>query len=485
MNLELLVSECEEMVRAAAVTKVRAKLSSLNTARVPRSLRLRFANLCRRTDMLNIGIKLLSPVARPNRGPWKKDATAQELSEYAVLLQKSGAVREALWILTQIDPVQAPESLLFRSFCHFNRWEYEEAVPLLWKYAELEQRPYQNMVGRVNLAASLVSIHDPQAMDVLQDCLERAKESKLGRLQANCLELRAQMHFHSGRWSEAKADLQTASELAAENSGLDQFLIRKWQAIFTSFEAKRPDALLEFREQAVKRRQWESVREADRFLLKIEFSNERFERLRFGTPFKRYREQLERDYPHAELNHFIMLGQPKDLVLDLTRGEFVGGRQVEQPSRKCHELISVLMSDFYKPFALSALFSELFPGDYFDLASSSHRVRQIVYRTRCWIEKNNLGLNIEESAGRYRLRLADDLAILVPFSFGALSAESLRLDRLRERFGASKFSTRQVRSTLDLSASCCKSLLNWAVTNGHVNRLGSGRATVYRFKAAA
>lgn len=486
MELEPLLKECEELVRAGKIASVRSRLAAVNTAQIPRQLRVRLANLCRRTDMLNMGIKVLSPVARPDHGRWTTNATAQELAEYAVLLQKSGAVREALWILNQIDPVKAPETLLFRSFCHFNRWEYGDTVELLRKYAAMETRPYPKLVGLVNLASALVALQAwPEALDVIEDCFKRAAEIKARRLQANCLEMKAQVHFHAGRWDEAKADLQAAADLATGNTGLDQLLIRKWQAVFSSFESKNPGPLLAFRDHAIGFRNWESVRETDRFLLKIEFSMDLFDHLRFGTPFAPYRLQLEHDYPAAEQKRFLMIGRPEEFLFDLSQGKIAGGRPVEAPSRKSYELLNILMTDFYKPFPLSGLFSELFPGDHYDLNSSPHRVRQIVYRTRQWIQESGLGLAITEETGRYRMSVEFGTGVLVGIQGGPPSPEALRLDKLRVEFGQRHFSPREARAALDLSATSLKDLMSWALEQGHVVRERGGRASVYRFKAAA
>lgn len=477
-------NQIEALIRGGDLINARKQLGELNIPQIPRELSLKFANLCRRTDLLNLGLRILAPIVRRDRKALSSEASPGELSEYAVLLQKSGAIREALWILSQIDSTKSPETLLYRSFCHFNRWEYADAAELLTQYLTLQTLPYENFVGRVNLASALVALNRwDQAYDLLSHGIAEAQTAGYSRLQTNCLEMRAQVHFAKGQMSEARNDLNEATKLSSANIGLDQVLVRKWAAFFESLEQNSVDPILNFRAFAVGRKQWESVREADRFALKVDFERARYDYLRFGTPFERYREKLEQDYPGVERSASLLLGSGQGQILNLTTYHFSGSPGISEPTDKPYQLLCILLSDFYKPFALGGLFSELFPGEHFDVKSSTHRVRQIVYRTRLWIKDNKLPLEILEEAGRYSLKLNSDLGVLVPLDRTPMSTEASRVKLLRLRFGDSQFSSRQATAELGVSSSSFKNLIGWAQREGIVTRLNAGRAVCYRFNS--
>lgn len=481
MDFELLASDCERLIRSGAITEARARLALVSAKRVPRPLRARLANLCRRVDLLTNGLQLLSPVVQSKRGKWGREATAHELSEYAVLLQKSGAVREALSILSQIDKRLVPEAFLYQAYCHFNRWEYEDAVPLLRHYCAIEDRPYQRAIGEVNLASALVAVREESALEQVNLCLETATASGMHRLRANCLELRAQLHLQRDDTARARLDLEEAAQLAAGNVALDQLLIRKWRAVFEAREMNDVGPLVRFRELAVERAQWESVRETDRLLLRLQFSTARFDHLRFGSPFIRYQQTLETEFPQAERKAYLLYGESKAL-LDLSHDQILG-TGLKAP-RNSFALLATLASDFYKPFSLSGLFSELFADEHYDPWSSPQRVRQTIYRTRGWLEESGLKLSIDEQDGRYRLVLGSGAGVLLSLFAEAPTESSSRLLQLRQRFGTKAFSPADARAALDLSASTIKTLIQRATGKGEVERLRSGRATLYRFRAA-
>jgi hypothetical protein len=482
--LDDILRDCEAEIRGGQINSVRKKLSGLNTAQVPRQLRLPFANLCRRTELLNLGLKLLASIVRPDKTKWRTDASPAELSEYAVLLQKSGAVREALWILSQVDVHSAPEALLFKAYCHFNKWEYAEAAEGLQQYTALEQRPYQRLVGSVNLAAAQVALSRwTEALQTLNDLIRAAMEGGYTRLQANCLEQRAQVRFHQGDLNAARADLSEAAALSGSHMGLDQLFVRKWSSIIAAVEEKSPQKILEFRAEAVARGQWESVREADRYALKTGFEKDRFHRLLFGTPFARYREQILQESGRTLEQRILLAGDADGKIFDLQSGKFITPGMRENPSEKTHQLIAILMMDFYKPFATGGLFSELFPGEHFDFNSSMHRVRQVIYRARQWIAENELPMAIEENEGKYALKLAPGAGILVPYDQSAVTTETLRLEQLQSHFGGKEFSRDEACNVLGFSPTSFKSLMGWALQNERIVRLNGGRATRYRFAA--
>src|SRR5947207_870551 len=118
-SLEDLLKQCEELVRSGNVGTVHRRLASVKVSQVPRKLRLPLANLCRRSNLVHLGLKILAPLMLSKKGNLLGEATPHELAEYAALLQKSDALKEAKWTLQQVNELEAPEALLYRVFCHF------------------------------------------------------------------------------------------------------------------------------------------------------------------------------------------------------------------------------------------------------------------------------------------------------------------------------------------------------------------------------
>src|SRR5688572_13616984 len=117
---EKLVRDCDEYIRAGQDQKAERALADLEIPKIPRKWRLPLATLCRRVALVSTGLKILSPIVSPSNKTF--GATPNETAEYAALLQKFGAVEDALRIFKEVDVSKAPEALMHRAVCHFSRW---------------------------------------------------------------------------------------------------------------------------------------------------------------------------------------------------------------------------------------------------------------------------------------------------------------------------------------------------------------------------
>src|SRR5262249_54369531 len=127
---------------------------------------------------------------------------------------------------------------------------------------------------------------------LLEENLQDIKTQGFVRLKVNCLEMRAQVHIFTEDFAAAREDLNAAAQLANAERTQESFLVKKWSAIMSALEKRDTRPLLAFRKEAEARGDWEFVREADRYLVQVDFDRQRFDRLIFGTPFPRYRERV-------------------------------------------------------------------------------------------------------------------------------------------------------------------------------------------------
>lgn len=477
-------ADIDMKIRAGQIQAARSLLGEIDPKSLPRDLRLQAANLCRRTDLVQRGLKILAPLVQFEKGRWRADAGAKELAEYAVLMQKSGAVFEAAAILRQIDPAQLPEALLYRAYCHMHLWEYDQAVAALAEYENVEQRPYPQLVGRVNRAAALIVLEKTsEALVTVNEVLDKAAQQQCVRLQANALELRAQVHIQRNAFQEARADLRAAAELIAANPAADYFYIKMWTAIIAGLEAKCTNAIAAVRAEALSRRQFESVRTLDLFALKIKFDEQLFEHLYFGSPYLLIRGRLLRDHGMRAVAREYFHGQSGGPALDLKSGKLQGPVGSKDATRKTHALLAALVRDFYRPSTPGSLFAEIFPGEFFNHETSVHRVHQAIYRARGWLEDNRLPVKIREHDGYYRLNVTGPFAFIMSADCGVVQTEALRLNRLAGHFGHRSFSAAEACAVLGVAHTSVKKLMKWARENGKIQRSGAGPTTIYKFAA--
>src|SRR5262249_1530027 len=121
---------------------------------------------------------------------------------------------------------------------------------------------------------------------------------------------------------------------------------------------------------------WEDARLADLYSVQIDFKNSKFLHLIFGTPFQGFRTKIYNEIGHKPDRSTYYLGEKQAPRLDLANGE-IGGLPAFNVGRKIHQLIEILLRDFYHPLRIAGIFSELFPGEHFDVSSSPDRTHAV------------------------------------------------------------------------------------------------------------
>lgn len=481
MDFKRFLQECDQEIRAGQAAKVVHRLNQIKTAEIPRSDLLAFANLCRRTGLTSLGLRLLAPYVRLENS--LESATPAECAEYATLLTKNGSATEPLQLLKQVPAKAVPEVTMYRGFCHLVRWDYTAGIQELTAYLAAPANDYSAFVAKVNLASALISSgRMEEAQDLLDHGIEQASRQGWTRLLGNCHELRSQVHLLAGNLRKAHQDLDRASTILGAESSSDQLFVLKWRAILSGIETSSTEPIERFRVEALARRHWESVRECDFFALKIDYQQDRFEYLFFGTPYSSYRERVRRLLAREPAHEEYVLGGG-NRILDLATG-LVDGESLLNPGKETQLLLSILLRDFYKPVSLGALFAELFPNEYFDPYSSQNRVHQIIWRARSWIKQCQLDLQIDEVANAYRIVIGPALAVRVPLALGEVDTHSVQWRRLAREFSSCHgFKSDEVIRKLGLSESSFRRLAKWGLERGLLQRQGQGPSTFYTLVA--
>lgn len=479
MSLRELIQACEHEIRAGHPQLAAQRLARQRVSAATPEQRHQIANLCRRSGLVTLGLKWLTPRAAVDRLAWQREALPAEVAEYALLLQRVGSITEAERLLIRINEVEFPEALLYRAFCHFNRWEYAESLPLLNAYVGLQNDAYRRLVGQVNLAAALVStVQVEPARALLDEIAHACERDGLRRLLANTYELRAQVALIEGDLEQLRSWLASSAPILGHARTLDQLFVQKLEALVTARATGSILPLERFRLEATQRRDWESVREADLLMSQQAFSLPRFEHLMFGTPFPAYRARVESVLGVSLLNKTFILGQADGRILDLANAQ-IGTSEGLRAGGKSHQLLEILARDLYRPKSIGALFSELFPEAHYDVYTSSDRVHQVLRRTRQQLRTLDLGLTIQEWNHSYRLHVGTGAGLKLQFERRHVDWNCLILDRWRARSNPSAMTGAELRASLHLTEAPFRRFITWALHEGHAQRSGAGKATRY------
>lgn len=333
-------------------------------------------------------------------------------------------IPEAVAMLSGIDRRVYPEVSQYLAFCHMNQWNYEEAIPLLKTYLGSGPDPYKALVTEVNLASALVLTNRyDEAVPFVERGIAAREGKNYSRLLANWRELRAQIFLAQDKDKECGREISRALALIGGQSTNDQLYLLKWLAVLEARGLKSPEPLLRFREEALGRNDFECVREADLQVLKIEFTQQRFRHLIFGTPWKYFRRRA--------------------------------------------------------PQRVGALFSQLFSGEHYHYLHSPNRVHQLIWRARGWIKSQGLPMTISEREGRFSLQIDSGFGIYVALERAPVTDEDLRLDKLRDSLPPI-FSARDAQQVLQASEPTVRRLIQSALKEGKLQKLRAGSRITYK-----
>lgn len=506
------LNSLDQKIRDGQISAVMSELQSLSLSDIPKKHWALFANLCWRTGLGELGLKLLNSTMREANGLQKP--SEREYAEYSNCLTSVGCCLEALHWLQQVGA--GPWISQAKAFAEISRWNYQSALNELDKIIDSNEfSPYSRLINRVNQIAcynflgrfeeALIQIerlfskstnhqNELSAKKLPAHEGHNTHEFQLSkRLIANLWELNLQALIGLRRLTEA-SDL--VAKLESENlQGVERIFFKKWKAVLLSLSQPQhaKNELFEVREEAIALGRWELVRDIDFYIATAKKSEIYFWRLYFATPFESYRKLiLEKFRPKTEMPlsfnfHFLPddlqnqgFGERAEkpaLIIDLEKGQI--GDKVLSSGLLLHRLLCALVSDLYRPHAVGSLYQNLFPHQYFNPQSSPNRIHQAVKSLRAILKKYNL--EIEETQGRYRLITRQLIIIIIPqkIVFGGRSVSRLELVRKK---CANEFSTRDVMSILECTAKTAQRLIKEGIERGECEKQGKGSKTFFQWK---
>ncbi len=470
------LGNCESLLREGQGELARKRLKKVRLSAVPRPLLATFAKLIRRCNLWEDSLFLLKPIMYPKVAS-KNTATPEERVEYAMALRRAGALQEALRILAHPGLADDSAARMARAQIHMVQWDYARALPLLNSVVEQGgSEAYETMVARVNRLACMNFLGAPEFARESEDLQKSLRQGSHFLLLANVEEISAHRLITDGNYSEAFARLASAARLLKDDGGPYLGLVQKWVSIGKAVQKKSVADLLEYRGEALKRSDWETLRHLDFFVTRLEPDSLWANRVYYGTPYPSFRAKLEGLRSFAD-EGWIQHGENSSLEFDPwfpghDEGEFV------------HRLLVLLLTDWYRPISVGGIFDQLYSGEHFDLANSALRVRQHVLRLKTWLSKHNVPLRMFQVQGQYGLRTLAKAKIRMRKQSIGFDKSGFVFGRYVGRVPAVQDSS-EWKGLLHLSTRQTLYLLNQGIDDGWISKVQSGRYLKYRLTPKA
>lgn len=490
LDWSVILSSCDALLRSGQVAEAQALIAQLDYKAVPRVHAAKAAHMLVRTGLFMDAITLLLPVIHPKLA-LAMPATPAETAIYALALIKVGSTDEALQLLAGLQD-GIPEKNLYTAFAAQSLWDYETAIPHLRTYlTSTGLSVYDATIARVNLLAGLIATDANDEARALARELRRVTTSEgWTLLQKNVQELSGQLLIRTNDLAQAKRELSQANNEFDIPATIWDFFLAKWNAIVDlRLNPDSPEcrgAMLRLRARALEMQHWESVRECDRVLAQATRDAELLMRVYFGTPHAAYRAGLLREAAEwFQMPEKFVVGSQHGVVLDLTTGATLDGALKLKVGQALHRCLQVMASDLYKPIFVGNLHAKLFPGEYYNPASSPGRVLNVIKRLRAWFREADIPLTLQIQDRSYRLTWTTE-----PPSCGLLyesevasSPMDVSLAQLKTTLPWAAFTSVEAAEALAISKSSVVKILTWGLEHQRLKKTGTGKSTRYTFAA--
>jgi tetratricopeptide (TPR) repeat protein len=481
----------EAELRAGRLDIVKSTLEKIEKKKHPRPMVVKIANLARRAGYQRYALRLLRPIVRPEK-PVVPAASSEEKLEYGASLLRLGLINECYEVLSNLDENEFPEVLLYKSFCLFETWDHDQAIPLLEKYVTLING-YQLLVGKSNLAlAYVVEEQFQKGKQIIEDILESADPNSHKMLIGFTYQLYAELCIDQKKSEEALGYIKKAKDLQKDSNyryslHIDQlYAVTKLLKKETSQDGRRD--LQKVRDLAAQKKSWEVLRDCDLFEAALNGDHEMAQKLFFGTPYENYRKRILRMFRQElivpQTYTYCPLGKPSspDDIFDIEKGLNLKSKKKLKTGQLLHKLITILASDFYRPFKLQTLFNLLFPGEYYDPAFSPAKIYDVIRRLEAWFSSNDIPMKIVSDRQEYFLKLEKPYGIKIHTALAIQNPIDAFLKQLRDGFPDEWFSTTDVMSLTRYSRSKAKRYLKECIDRGCLGVMGTGKFTRYTNK---
>lgn len=366
-------------------------------------------------------LKLLHPFVRDQTLNVAIKSPAQV--EYAAALIQLGLVAEGNEMLSHLNEDLYPEAQMHRVLGLFQEWNYLDAIPLLERWIKHPRiNDYQRLVGQINLFIAYAFARPDKLsatdIDVLGATIH---EQNYSLLMGAWSQIKGRFFLEHGDYNGATTAFTEGLNRVMDVNTWDRLYLSKWNLVC---QVKKDGPLEKWKEafnvlrlHAHQKGDFETVRDCD-YHLATHFGNREIGNYCYhGTPFKSFRDRFDTRLFSSSLNFYITPGGFQRRLnfesrlrrqTPVSLNELSSVFNVENDKKLTfngvlEKTLMALMSDFYRPMTLQRLFGEIYKGQYWNQNTSPTQIRQVLFRFRKWLKKNNWDLKVEEKKGTYRL----------------------------------------------------------------------------------
>jgi hypothetical protein len=467
------LDELDQLIKNGEARGVAEHLRAVDAERIPRRHLARLSGTALRVGEPKLAFLWLRPY----------ELVPAEKIQYAMTLKQMGAPQVALRIFAELEGPSLPEAWLYGAVTLFTQARHSEAIPKLESYLSIDTlTAYQKLIGRLNLATALLfECRYPEADKLLAAISDEALRADHRLILGNSFELRAQSTLLQGDLPAAEKLLDEAAPLIERTAPVYRLFLAKWKAILSLRKSKAAPSSLQqlqtVREWAAKEEHWETLRECDFYQAAYTADLPLAQLVYFGSPYEAFRRRLIEFFPGGfePPEAFEWRGPLKG---PSTKGPRLSldGRPDDSLTAR---ILRLLASDFYHPIKSLTLFVRLYPQEKVDPDIALPRVFNAVSRTRAWLKKEKIPVDIGSIDEGYRFIWQGPVTVVVPRLLDVEAPEERMLKKLSAAFADREFSSSDAVAVLDQPRRTVARFLGNLQSTGHLACSGQGRRTRY------
>ncbi|MGZ5279615.1 MAG: hypothetical protein ACXWC9_06725 [Pseudobdellovibrionaceae bacterium] len=487
ITTEQIIAHLDALTKQGQRLHVLKELSRILKSGPSQALRPHLARIANRNQAYVLGLRILYPVIREDREKIA-EASPEALNIYATSLMWIGALEESQKTLHRIKG--HTDSLLTEAFVNFAQWDYLKSIPLLTKYVNSSTiSPYQKLVGQINLLAALIAIGKlNEAKEIFEPLItELNANPNYQLLTGNCLELRSQIEILENNFERALFYLDQSEKCLAEQPGRYLLYVNKWRAL-AKLEMNPGDTdaeadLLKVKTEATQLKNWETIRDCDFHLARLQRDQNQIQQILLGTPYEGYHNRVQYLFG-------LSLNESRNL-------EYCPGHASLEPSRvgldlnaisensflksTSWPLLQIMTKDIYKPPRMGVVFSGLYKQESFDPFTSPQRVRNSVFRFNEWAEKEKCEFRIQIENGDFQLKGPAGVSVICTQRERSIAGWQASLKVFKMQNESRSFTTNDVALALGITQRSALHLLQKALASKKIQKLGRGKNSRYIF----